>query len=97
MNDRVLICHPKIQYFYEREGLSIWVTYEFFFGRNPKCDCDRINKNDVKSFHLDRENLDSFEYFESNYLDQIIWIKLFGSNYLDQIISFLQKNPAFIA
>ena len=37
-----------------------------------------INKNDVKSFHLDRENL--------KFLDQIIWIKLSGSNYLDQII-----------
>ena len=43
-----------------------------------------LNKNDVKSFHLDREYMDSFEYFE--YLDQIIWIKLSGSNYLDQII-----------
>ena len=44
------------------------------------------NKNDVKSFHLDRENLDSFECFEWNYLDQIISIKLFGSNYWDLII-----------
>ena len=41
------------------------------------------NKNDVKSFHLDREILKSFG---SNQLDQIIWIKLSGSNYLDQII-----------
>ena len=53
------------------------------------------NKNDVKSFHLDREItlniLNTYQIiwiklFGSNYLDQIIWIRLSGSNYLDQII-----------
>ena len=50
----------------------------------------KSNKNDVKSFHLDRETRIILNIWiklsESNYLDQIIWIKLSGSNYLDQII-----------
>ena len=49
----------------------------YFFGLKE------ANKNDVKSFHLDREYL---KLFGSNSLDRIIWIKLlFGSNYFDQI------------
>ena len=35
------------------------------------------NKNDVKLFHLDREDLNDFEYFE--YLDQFILNTYFES------------------
>ena len=47
----------------------------------------KFNKNDVKSFHLDRETLNNWiKLSGSHYLYQIIWIKLSGSNYLDQFI-----------
>ena len=47
-------------------------------------------KNDVKSFHLDRETwiiLNSWiKLSGSNCMDQIVWIKLSESNCLDQIV-----------
>ena len=44
-------------------------------------------------YEMDHEYLDSFEYFESSYLDQIIWIKLSrsklsGSKYFEYCESF---------
>ena len=69
------------------------------FQLEKKIYCNLKNdKNDVKLFHLDRENLDSLNILNqiiwiiwiklsgSNYLEQIIWIKLSESNYLVQII-----------
>ena len=48
--------------------------------------CVTLGEFHFNSNENDCENLDSFEYFESNYLDRNIWINLSGSNYLDQII-----------
>ena len=55
MNDRVLICHPKFLYFYEREGLSIWVTYEFFLEEIQNVTAIEKKKN-RKKIQIEKEN-----------------------------------------
>ena len=47
-------------------------------------------------YEMDHEYLDSFEYFESSYLDQIIWIKLSRSNHLVQnILNTMNHSESF--
>ena len=96
----ILVFHTKLEKF--RNGfLTLDLSFIFSLNITQKLQQILLNKNDVKSFHLDREIwitllwISGSNYLDQNiwiklsgpiYLDQIIWIKLFGSNYLDQNI-----------
>ena len=81
-----------LQHKVERNIVPLYLFLQFLLYPSSKF-YSYFNKNDMKSFHLDRETwiiLDSLNIWiklsGSNCLDQIVWIKLSESNYLDQII-----------